>query len=119
MHAWLNGTLLQDPHGPAVTVSDHGMTVGDGVFEAVKVVDGQPFALSRHLRRLARSAGGLGLPAPDETGVPRRGGPSAGVPAASPPGGPCRSGGSGSPTPVASRRSARDAVTTRRPWSSS
>jgi branched-chain amino acid aminotransferase len=72
MHAWLNGTLLQDPHGPAVTVSDHGMTVGDGVFEAVKVVDGQPFALSRHLRRLARSAAGLGLPAPDET-VVRRG----------------------------------------------
>ena len=72
MHAWLNGTLLQDPHGPAVTVSDHGMTVGDGVFEAVKVVDGQPFALSRHLRRLARSAAGLGLPAPDEA-VVRRG----------------------------------------------
>ena len=72
MHAWLNGSLLQDPHGPAVTVSDHGMTVGDGVFEAVKVVDGQPFALSRHLRRLARSAAGLGLPAPDET-VVRRG----------------------------------------------
>jgi branched-chain amino acid aminotransferase len=72
MHAWLNGRLLQDPHGPAVTVSDHGMTVGDGVFEAVKVVDGQPFALSRHLRRLARSAAGLGLPAPDET-VVRRG----------------------------------------------
>ena len=72
MHAWLNGRLLQDPHGPAVTVSDHGMTVGDGVFEAVKVVDGQPFALSRHLHRLARSAAGLGLPAPDET-VVRRG----------------------------------------------
>jgi branched-chain amino acid aminotransferase len=72
MHAWLNGSLLQDPHGPAVTVSDHGMTVGDGVFEAVKVVDGQPFALSRHLQRLARSAAGLGLPAPDEA-VVRRG----------------------------------------------
>jgi branched-chain amino acid aminotransferase len=69
MHAWLNGSLLEDPHGPAVTVSDHGMTVGDGVFEAVKVVDGQPFALSRHLRRLARSAAGLGLPAPDEAVV--------------------------------------------------
>src|SRR3954453_8004136 len=72
MHAWLNGTLLQDPHGPAVTVSDHGMTVGDGVFEAIKVVDGQPFALTRHLRRLARSAQGLGLPELDEA-VVRRG----------------------------------------------
>ena len=62
MHAWLNGSLLPDPHGPAVTVSDHGMTVGDGVFEAVKVVDGVPFALTRHLARLAFSARGLGLP---------------------------------------------------------
>ena len=72
MHAWVNGRLLEDPQGPAITVSDHGMTVGDGVFEAVKVVDGQPFALSRHLVRLARSATGLGLPAIDE-GEVRRG----------------------------------------------
>jgi branched-chain amino acid aminotransferase len=72
MHAWVNGRLLDDPHAPAITVSDHGMTVGDGVFEAVKVVDGRPFALSRHLGRLARSAAGLGLPAPDEA-VVRRG----------------------------------------------
>jgi branched-chain amino acid aminotransferase len=71
MHAWVNNRLLEDPHGPAVTVSDHGMTVGDGVFEAVKVVDGQPFALTRHLDRLARSAAGLGLPAIDVDGVRR------------------------------------------------
>src|SRR6478672_8247679 len=71
MHAWLNGSLLEDPHGPAITVSDHGLTVGDGVFEAVKVVDGTPFALSRHLARLARSAEGLGLPAVDEAEVRR------------------------------------------------
>jgi branched-chain amino acid aminotransferase len=62
MRAWVNGDLLDDPLAPAVTVSDHGLTVGDGVFEAVKVVDGQPFALTRHLDRLARSAAGLGLP---------------------------------------------------------
>lgn len=71
MHAWLNGSLLEDPHGPAVTVSDHGMTVGDGVFEAVKVVDGRPFALTRHLARLARSAAGLGLPPLDDALVRR------------------------------------------------
>lgn len=62
MRAWVNGQLLDDPAGPAVAVTDHGFTVGDGVFEAVKVVDGRPFALTRHLRRLARSAEGLGLP---------------------------------------------------------
>jgi branched-chain amino acid aminotransferase len=42
------------------------VTVGDGVFEAIKVTDGEPFALTRHLRRLARSAVGLGIPEPDQ-----------------------------------------------------
>lgn len=65
MRAWVNGRLLEDPTAPAVSVSDHGFTVGDGVFEAVKVVEGQPFALTRHLERLARSAAGLGLPPVD------------------------------------------------------
>lgn len=71
MRAWVNGRLLDDPHQPAVPVTDHGFTVGDAVFEALKVVDGQPFALSRHLRRLAVSARGLGLPEPDEQAVRR------------------------------------------------
>lgn len=61
MRAWINGDLLSDPTAPAVPVTDHGLTVGDAVFEAVKVVDGQPFALQRHLDRLERSAAGLGL----------------------------------------------------------
>jgi branched-chain amino acid aminotransferase len=65
MHAWVNGQMLTDPESPAISVSDHGLTVGDGVFEAIKVVDGQPFALTRHLARLGRSAAALGLPAPD------------------------------------------------------
>src|SRR5688572_27321086 len=65
MHAWVNGSLLDDADAPAVRVSDHGFTVGDGVFEAVKVLDGEPFALTRHLDRLTRSAQGLGLPDPD------------------------------------------------------
>ncbi len=55
-----------DPEAPAVLLTDHGLTVGDGVFEAIKVVDGQPFALTRHLERLARSAAGMGLPEVDD-----------------------------------------------------
>lgn len=47
-----------------VSVLDHGFTVGDGVFETMKVVDGRVFALSRHLRRLDRSAASLGLTVP-------------------------------------------------------
>lgn len=65
MRAWVNGKLLDEPEAPAIAVTDHGFTVGDGVFEAVKVVDGRSFALTRHLHRLTRSAEGLGLPAPD------------------------------------------------------
>lgn len=71
MRAWVDGVLLPDPAAPAVTVSDHGFTVGDGVFEAVKVVQGRPFALTRHLARLARSAKGLGLPDLDDGEVRR------------------------------------------------
>jgi branched-chain amino acid aminotransferase len=63
---WVDGHLLDDPDQGIITVRDHGFTVGDGVFEAVKVVDGRPFALSRHLRRLARSARSLGLTPYDE-----------------------------------------------------
>jgi branched-chain amino acid aminotransferase len=58
---WVNGELV-DPAGPSVSALDHSVTVGDGVFETAKIADGQPFALTRHHRRLERSAGGLGLP---------------------------------------------------------
>ncbi|WPB89695.1 aminotransferase class IV [Streptomyces malaysiensis] len=61
---WLDGSL-RDADSAMVSVFDHGLTVGDGVFETVKATEGQPFALTRHLRRLARSARGLGLPEPD------------------------------------------------------
>ncbi len=62
MRVWVNGRLLDDPTEPVLSVADHGVTVGDGVFEAVKVIDSRPFALTRHLQRMSRSAAGLGLP---------------------------------------------------------
>ena len=64
MTVWINGALLADTDA-RVSVFDHGLTVGDGVFETVKIVAGVPFALTRHLERLRRSALGLGLPEPD------------------------------------------------------
>jgi branched-chain amino acid aminotransferase len=64
MKVWVNG-VLQEPDAARVSPFDHGFTVGDGVFETCKVTDGQAFALTRHLRRLDRSASGLGLPEPD------------------------------------------------------
>lgn len=61
---WVDGALVDDEQA-RVSVYDHGLTTGDGVFETVKVVDGRTFALSRHLARLAHSARGLELPEPD------------------------------------------------------
>jgi branched-chain amino acid aminotransferase len=61
---WLDGGL-RDGASARVSVFDHGLTVGDGIFETMKTVDGRAFALTRHLDRLARSARGLGLPEPD------------------------------------------------------
>jgi branched-chain amino acid aminotransferase len=60
---WLDGRLV-DPADAAVSVFDRGLTVGDGVFETLKVVRGRPFAVRRHLARLHRSAQGLGLDVP-------------------------------------------------------
>ncbi|GGT44927.1 aminotransferase class IV [Streptomyces purpureus] len=64
MKLWVNGGL-HDADAARVSVLDHGLTVGDGVFETVKAVRGETFALTRHLDRLTRSARGLGLPDPD------------------------------------------------------
>jgi branched-chain amino acid aminotransferase len=59
-HIWVNGALV-DAADAVVPVTDHGLTVGDGLFETMKVVDGTAFALTRHLARLRRTAAGMGL----------------------------------------------------------
>jgi branched-chain amino acid aminotransferase len=65
MRTWFNGHLLQSPDERVVSPLDHGMIVGDGVFETIQISDNQPFALTRHLDRLVRSAEGLGIGKPD------------------------------------------------------
>ena len=52
---------LLDADQAMVSVFDHGITVGDGVFETLKVLGGEPLALTRHLHRLVRSCEVLGL----------------------------------------------------------
>ncbi|WP_411071842.1 aminotransferase class IV [Streptomyces sp. cmx-4-25] len=64
MKLWVNGGL-HDAETARVSVLDHGLTVGDGIFETVKAERGETFALTLHLERLTRSARGLGLPDPD------------------------------------------------------
>lgn len=63
MRVWLDGALV-DEADARVSVFDHGLTVGDGVFETLKTYGGRAFALGRHLDRLASSAAGMGLAAP-------------------------------------------------------
>jgi branched-chain amino acid aminotransferase len=64
MFAYVNGVMVEETNA-AVTVFDHGLTVGDGVFETIALRQGTAKAPTRHLARLARSASGLGLPVPD------------------------------------------------------
>jgi branched-chain amino acid aminotransferase len=64
---WLDGRL-DDAARLRISPLDHGILVGDGVFETLRVYDGVPFAWRRHYERLVHSASGLGLdPPPSET----------------------------------------------------
>ncbi len=61
----VNGQIV-DPESSSISALDHSIIVGDGVFETVQVVNGIPFALNRHLRRLKSSCEGLSLALPNE-----------------------------------------------------
>jgi branched-chain amino acid aminotransferase len=61
---WIDGALT--PVAEArVSPFDHGLLVGDGVFETLRVYRGVPFAWRRHIERLGSSASGLGLEVPE------------------------------------------------------
>jgi branched-chain amino acid aminotransferase len=63
---WVDGALV-DAATARVSPLDHGLLVGDGVFETLAVYAGVPFAWRRHHDRLRRSADGLGLAVPSST----------------------------------------------------
>ncbi len=65
---WIDGEVVS-PADAVVSAFDHGVTVGNGVFETLRLYRGVPFALRRHLERLARSAAGLGLALPDRAAL--------------------------------------------------
>jgi branched-chain amino acid aminotransferase len=60
---WLDGALV-DADEARVSVFDHGLLTGDGVFETLRVYRGTPFARRRHLDRLEASAAAMRLPCP-------------------------------------------------------
>ncbi|HTU17343.1 MAG TPA: branched-chain-amino-acid transaminase [Gemmataceae bacterium] len=52
---WINGKLL-DKSDAKISVFDHGLLYGDGVFEGIRVYAGRVFRLGEHIDRLYESA---------------------------------------------------------------
>lgn len=65
---WSDGAIVAADEA-RLSPLDHGLLVGDGVFETAKIVDGTPFALTRHVGRLRYSATELGLVPPTDAEV--------------------------------------------------
>ena len=61
--AYVNGRYLP-LHRPAVGIEDRGFQFADGVYEVIKVLDGRPRDLARHLDRLERSMAALEIRPP-------------------------------------------------------
>lgn len=60
---YVNGRWVR-PEDAVVSVEDRGFQLGDGIYEVIRVYGGRPFALSRHLDRLAGCAREIELPLP-------------------------------------------------------
>jgi branched-chain amino acid aminotransferase len=60
---YINGTLLSKEDAK-VSVYDHGLLYGDGVFEGIRVYGGKVFLLPEHIRRLFESALSIRLAIP-------------------------------------------------------
>jgi branched-chain amino acid aminotransferase len=61
---WLDGRLARTEEA-RISPFDHSLLTGDGVFETLIVYRSRPFAVRRHLERLAVSCKGMGLDCPD------------------------------------------------------
>lgn len=63
MLVYLNGKLV-DKEKAAISVFDHGLLYGDGVFEGIRCYDRLIFKLNEHIDRLYRSADAIELKMP-------------------------------------------------------
>ena len=52
---WLDGKLVEQEEAK-ISVFDHGLLYGDGVFEGIRVYNGRVFELEAHIKRLYESA---------------------------------------------------------------
>jgi branched-chain amino acid aminotransferase len=60
---WLDGAIVSDEQA-RVSVFDHGLLYGDGIFEGIRFYECQPFRLQLHLQRLQYSAQAINLTLP-------------------------------------------------------
>ncbi len=60
---WINGTYY-DKHNAKISVYDHGLLYGDGVFEGLRIYSGKVFKLKEHIDRLYDSAKAIALTIP-------------------------------------------------------
>ncbi len=65
MWVYLNDRIVQAERA-RISVFDRGFLYGDGLFETVRIHDGRPVWLDRHLERLARSCRQIRLPLPEK-----------------------------------------------------
>ncbi|MGQ9371524.1 aminotransferase class IV [Azospirillum sp. ST 5-10] len=63
MTVWLNGRLTA-AEAARIDPADRGFTLGDGLFETMRVAAGRVRHRDRHLARLAAGAAALGIPMP-------------------------------------------------------
>jgi len=63
MKVWMNGELL-DKADAKLSVFDHGLLYGDGVFEGIRIYGGKIFQCDAHLERLFASARKVRLAVP-------------------------------------------------------
>lgn len=60
---WMNGKLVA-PEQASVSIFDHGVLYGDGVFEGLRQYSGRVFRLTDHIKRLYASARAIRLDIP-------------------------------------------------------
>src|SRR5689334_7822059 len=63
LRIWLDGQLV-DKADAKVSVYDHGLLYGDGVFEGIRVYSGKIFECDAHIDRLYNSAKAIRLEIP-------------------------------------------------------
>ena len=70
MKIWIDGQLY-DRENARISVFDHGLLYGDGLFEGIRIYSGKAFMLDEHLERLYQGAAAIRLALPMDIGALR------------------------------------------------